>query len=153
MITVRLELRLDEQWSAVSATLAEGIRTAVFHAVTEGADEARRVHQYKDRTGNLTKSIYGRLDSYDRHGAEGTIGARASYASFVENGTRPHRIEASNASALRWQSEDGAVHFARAVNHPGTKPHPFAGPALLKAERVLEAGIAVAVARAAEETD
>jgi len=46
----------------------------------------------------------------------------ASYAPFVEFGTKPHIITAKNAKALYWP---GAAHPVKSVNHPGTKPNPF----------------------------
>jgi hypothetical protein len=49
---------------------------------------------------------------------------------------------------LRWEDGDG-VHFAKRVQHPGTKPQPFMGPAYLKAERVLVARGEVLLVKAA----
>lgn len=46
----------------------------------------------------------------------------ASYAPFVEFGTKPHVIEPKNAKALYWP---GADHPVKRVNHPGTKANPF----------------------------
>jgi hypothetical protein len=46
----------------------------------------------------------------------------ASYAPFVEFGTKPHVILPKNAKALYWP---GADHPVARVNHPGTKPNPF----------------------------
>jgi hypothetical protein len=46
----------------------------------------------------------------------------ASYASFVEFGTKPHIIEPRDARALYWP---GADHPVRLVHHPGTKENPF----------------------------
>lgn len=46
----------------------------------------------------------------------------ASYAPYVEFGTKPHTILPRNAKALFWP---GAAHPVRKVNHPGTKPNPF----------------------------
>jgi hypothetical protein len=46
----------------------------------------------------------------------------ASYAPFVEFGTKPHVIEAKDKKALYWP---GAEHPVRRVNHPGTKENPF----------------------------
>jgi hypothetical protein len=46
----------------------------------------------------------------------------ASYAPFVEFGTRPHTILPTSKQALYWP---GADHPVRSVNHPGTKPNPF----------------------------
>lgn len=173
---VRVTLEIEDlraRWTAACRILAEGCRTAVQKAVEEAAAEARASHPYKDHSGNLTRSIRGRLDSFDRFGAQGSFLAEAKYASFVENGTRPHPIWpkeghgftgplqegqsrraksdiGTHRVALRWTDEGGAVHFARMVNHPGGKPFPFAGPALLKMERVIEREIGIAVAAAGE---
>ena len=120
---------------AVNAFVSEvetGLSTVVLDACEEGAEEARRVAPKK--TGGLAASIRGRLTQK----ATGEIVASAEHASHVESGTRPHEIRARFASALRWEDGDG-VHFARRVQHPGTRPQPFMGPAYLKAERVLVA--------------
>lgn len=125
-----------------------GVAGAVQAACEEGAAEARRAHRYKDRTGNLTRSIKAETPHQTTNGAEGAIVASAKYASFVEEGTRPHVIEARQAQALRfiWK---GVLTYMRRVHHPGTKPAPFMGIAALKAERVLESRIEVALDEAA----
>jgi hypothetical protein len=46
----------------------------------------------------------------------------ASYAPFVEFGTKPHTIVPKEKQALYWP---GAAHPVRSVNHPGTKPNQF----------------------------
>lgn len=46
----------------------------------------------------------------------------ASYAPFVEFGTKPHIIMPKTAKALYWP---GADHPVRSVHHPGTKPNAF----------------------------
>lgn len=46
------------------------------------------------------------------------------YAHMVEGGTKAHKIKARKKSL-----SIGGV-FARSVNHPGSKPRPFMGPAL-----------------------
>jgi hypothetical protein len=48
---------------------------------------------------------------------------RASYAPYVELGTRPHIIKAVNARVLA-NVETGQV-FGPVVHHPGTKPNAF----------------------------
>jgi hypothetical protein len=48
----------------------------------------------------------------------------ASYAPFVEFGTKPHQIFPKDKKALYWP---GAAHPVRMVNHPGTKPNDFMG--------------------------
>jgi hypothetical protein len=50
---------------------------------------------------------------------------------FVEVGTRPHVIRPKNPRGwLRWTGPDGRVHFAKKVNHPGTRAQPHLRPAL-----------------------
>lgn len=53
----------------------------------------------------------------------------ASYAPYVEFGTKPHVITPTVKGALYWP---GASHPVRSVNHPGTRPNPFM-------ERILKA--------------
>jgi hypothetical protein len=69
------------------------------------------------RTGFLTQSFR----------AEMTTGMlrwfpTASYAPYVEFGTKPHTIVARAKKALYWP---GADHPVRSVNHPGNKPNQF----------------------------
>lgn len=150
MLTASLDLAgLSAMAGRVQAGLDAGCTRIVAAAVREGAAEAVRVHQYRDRTGNLTKSIHGEMTFATKGSAEGEIVADAKYASFVENGTRPHDIRPRNAKALRWV-DAGGVHFARVVHHPGTKPYPFMGPAYLKAEAVLETEAGVVMSEIAQ---
>jgi hypothetical protein len=51
--------------------------------------------------------------------------------------------------ALRW-TEGGRVFFASVVHHPGGKPYPFMGPAVQKAERVIEREVDIAIAEVAD---
>lgn len=48
----------------------------------------------------------------------------ASYAPFVEFGTKPHTIVPKDKKALFWP---GASHPVSKVNHPGTRPDDFMG--------------------------
>ena len=74
----------------------------------------------------------------DVDGAQfGEIRAGMEYASYVEEGTRPHMIYPKRATVLSWIGYDGTRVFARWVNHPGSKPYPFMHHAYLKCERVM----------------
>jgi len=69
------------------------------------------------RTGFLTQSFRAEL----------TTGLlrwfpTASYAPYVEFGTKPHTIVPRDKKALYWP---GASHPVMRVNHPGTKPNAF----------------------------
>ena len=63
-------------------------------------------------------------------GESAMIYATAPYAAFVEDGTKPHVIEARNAKALRFRGKDGQFIFRKRVNHPGTAPRKFMERAL-----------------------
>lgn len=83
------------------------------------------------RTGRLRASITHEL-LHDGQGLVARIGTNVEYARHVEEGTEPHRIEARNKKALHWK---GAAHPVFAVNHPGTRAHPYLRPALAAAAR------------------
>ena len=139
-------------------------RKAVASAAIEGAQHARSSGAFKDRTGQLRSGIIARF----LNSGESVVWELLSptpYSQYVESGTRPHEIWPKAAHglkgplrngqtrratgkgphehivgrgiALRWVS-GGTTHFARMVHHPGSAPHPFMGPAYLKAQAVLE---------------
>lgn len=52
--------------------------------------------------------------------------ANKDYAGYVEHGTRAHVIRPRNARALRFPVlGGGGFGFARSINHPGSRPHPY----------------------------
>lgn len=162
---------LAGRWVQVRAAVRAGVRRGVSQGVVEGAAEARAGHRFTNRTGELERSIQGRvlgnrtsvgtsrgnarriggsgddqtsLDPND--GAHfGEIVATAPYASFVENGRGP--VEAKNAEFLRFVI-DGVVFYRKRVGPAA--PRPFMGLAYEKCERVMireiERGIAQAQA-------
>lgn len=87
------------------------------------------------KPGTLRKSILLSpiLEAFG--GLEITAFTDDEVAIFVEEDTRPHRIEPRNASVLAWMGA-GGMQFAAGVNHPGTKgQHMFAiGVLLTEAE-------------------
>lgn len=169
MFTAELEgaEQLAHDWVRVDHAVHAGCRSGVDLGTREGAHDARAGHRFKNRTGKLERSIDGSLTEVRSDEIKGVIIAKARYASFVENGTRPHEIRpkagagfvgplpkgqsrrrGSGAKAvLAWQS-GGVWHFARRVMHPGTTALPFMGIAYLKCERVMIREIEVGVARA-----
>ncbi len=171
MLTAALDMTdLPALRDGVLGMLEGGCARIVSVAAKAGAAEAVRVHQYKDRSGTLTKSIRGELTFATKGRAEGEIVAKAPYASFVDAGTKAHIIQprlgrrvegplavsqsrrrdrAVGVSMLRWVDANG-VHFARIVHHPGTKPYPFMGPAHLKAEVTMETEAGVLYAEIAQ---
>jgi hypothetical protein len=156
---------LEKDLEAAQKALVSGAQHAVGMACREGAAEARANHRYKDRTHKLTESIRGEDLYWTREGAEGVIVAAKHYASFVEEGTPPHDIypklgggfigpgrkgqgRRKIARAVLAWSAGGTMHFARFVHHPGTPSLPFMALAYIKAERVLEREMHIALAQA-----
>lgn len=139
---------LIQAWVGVRANVRAGVRRGVSQGVTEGAREAQALHSFRNRTSNLERSIVGKLTGTrtsvgaargnnnrvrsmaelpaEVDGAQfGEIRAGMEYASYVEEGTRPHVIYPRRASVLSWIGYDGTRVFARYVNHPGSRPYPF----------------------------
>lgn len=73
--------------------------------------------------------------------------ATVPQARWVIDGTKPHAIVARNAKVLRWLGPGGlgGARFAKAVNHPGTKPNPFPEKAIKPAQQAISAMFARAV--------
>lgn len=82
----------------------------------------------KVRSGHLRRTIGPPTVQETASGAAGELRVGATYAPFLEYGTRPHRIVARRGKALRFLDRTGTLRFARSVNHPGTRPRPFFGP-------------------------
>ena len=125
MVKVKIEaenldwfLKLSAGREALSAGLTE-FTLSLFRSVHRVIDEGKA---FTPRTGHLQQSIRVDLSKVEEGKAE--IVAGASYAPFVEFGTRPHLIKPKRRQSLRWATEEGFV-FARIVHHPGSKPHPF----------------------------
>ena len=149
MFTVTLdgEAEFAAEVRAFCEALQRGAEHAVEAACKAGADEAKR-GAFKDHTGNLRGKIIGVLLSAPTGGgAEGEIRSPMQYSSYVEEGTEPHVIEARRRKSLKWTDATG-THFAKSVQHPGTKSIPFMGRAYIVAERVLPARMEEAAAEA-----
>ena len=132
--------------------------------VSETVDAARvhaqqNPHLFKSHTGQLTSSFRTSISDrgYRIIGRLYADESRAPYAKFVRWGTRPHEIRPKFADigplrpsqsrraktdvgthrvALRWY-QNGALHFASVVHHPGTSPRPFFDEAARWGERQL----------------
>jgi HK97 gp10 family phage protein len=87
----------------------------------------------RGRTGDLKRSIRLRITREPDGDTTAEVYSTASYARFVHDGTRPHRIEPRRrGGVLRFPmvGAPGGIVFARSVNHPGTKANPFLTKAL-----------------------
>jgi len=129
---IRDALRLAER------EINHGAENAVRLAASEGLAYSRARRRYKDRTGQLSDFAYSTIVSRSVGKPEAEIVWPVAYASFVEEGTKPHPIEARRAPNLVFYwPKIGGVFVGKRVNHPGTKAYGFAGDAYRKAEDVL----------------
>lgn len=65
----------------------------------------------------------------DTDGMGGEVGPTVDYGDDVEYGTEPHVIRARAGGKLVFKGRDGRLVFVDKVNHPGTPPQPYMGPA------------------------
>lgn len=141
MFTVDIEgeTELASAWSSACNLIRQGVSRGVMYGVKEGAAEARQKHTFKNRSGDLERSIEGTPFGWADGGNtyQGEIRAKESWASFVEYATKPHVIVIRKANWLHWEEPQGDHHFAKRVQHPGTKAQPFMHLAYFKCERVM----------------
>ena len=121
---------------------------------TQGVAEAKRI--VPRQTGNLGRTI--RVGTVSDTNATVLAGgtAQVGYAMYVEQGTRPHVIEARRAKVLAWgggrtlsgrlRKGSRATNFARRVKHPGTKARPYLVPGIRAALK--KAGLRKAIVNA-----
>ena len=127
----------EHAWHQATDRLVLGIQRGVEMGCKEGAQEALRSRKWKNRTGAAEQATRGHLEQKFNSGATGVIECRVPYASYLDEGTKPHEIWPKTAICLRWYDEGGDAHFAKHVNHPGTKGDGFMGKAYEKCERVV----------------
>lgn len=80
-------------------------------------------------TGRLRASIRVERRSFLGLRLKWTVGSDVEYAAAVNDGTKPHKITAKNAKALRFKWK-GQTVIVKSVQHPGTKAQPFLDRAL-----------------------
>lgn len=102
--------------------LVAGLFVATDATIKKAKLRARLQHTWKDRTYATRESIDGTAAA-SSNGAAGYLQAGAN-ASRLNDGTRPHVIEARRKKVLRFV-QGGVVRFAKRVHHPGTKPDPY----------------------------
>ncbi len=152
MMAFRVEVDLSEfrkGWAAMQHDLVDTARNSADEGAKAGAEYARNNHAWQNRTGNLQDSIRAVTGIPTERGGKAMFEAGAKYASFLEEGTRPHVIRPKNKKALAFYWENEGIDFVGPyVNHPGTDPMPYMGPAYLKAERVIIARILAGIPEA-----
>lgn len=124
-------ITIDLGVGALPSVLAALSDPAIAQRVANAAAESYNddIHDWLDmrrgftnRTGQLKQAI-----SWHPNGdGSATVHANTDYAKFVEEGTRAHKIRPKHGQALRFPVGGGAgFGFARVINHPGSKPHPY----------------------------
>ena len=103
----------------LAADIGHGVEDVIRVGVEAAEDRAIHTDKFKDRTGRLRASIVGTYRGY-----RGKVTAKAPYAKFVHEGTKPHIIAARRAQALSFVCK-GVRVFKRYVKHPGTEKRPF----------------------------
>ena len=82
----------------------------------------------------ITTTIYSTMTLGQR--ASGEINSkwdRVPLAVIIEHGTKPHFITPKKPDGiLRWKDDDGIVHYAKWVWHPGTIANPHWSNALVR---------------------
>jgi hypothetical protein len=137
--------RLNFDWPRAAASWAADVAPDATWAIKVAAPVSKPAAPPAARPGALRDSVASRTES-EAGVMTITVFSTVPYAGYVIGGTAPHKIAARNAKALRWTDGSG-LHFARSVNHPGTKPNPFPERAL----SLIQTDIAAKFASAAQE--
>jgi hypothetical protein len=137
----------EKLWGGAMSIIRQRVGRAVGIAVAAGAAAIKSEHTYKNRTGELSRSIVGFVEGWRGDTFVGYIRAGALHASLVEYPTRAHEIHGNPFLSFVWK---GVKVSFRYVRHPGTKGQPFMHLGYYKAERVLEAEIEKAMVVAQE---
>lgn len=106
-MTKSYELDVNPQWP-------QKLKGAARQFLTEIAREVHKdmVRYAPVESGRLRNDL-----DWEVNGLKARVGARSvPYAIFVEEGTRPHSINAKAGGALNWEGSD---HPVNSVNHPG----------------------------------
>lgn len=97
-----------------------------------------RTGAYRDsikvsNTFRLSERIFTRIYSNMTLGGDNPKWQNVPLATIIENGTKPHFITPRNPEGvLRWEDDDGTVHYAKWVWHPGTVANPHWSRALMR---------------------
>ena len=103
-----VEQRLENASLAEASTLADLAKAEMNQ------------HNYQNRTGRLTASMSARTARTGGMGFVSIVEIKAPYALWVDEPTKPHVIEAKNATYLRFKVR-GSWVMTKRVHHPGTR--------------------------------
>lgn len=124
----------------------EAMVLALSKSAREVQTLARAKHRFRSKTTMLEKSVEFTVDQKEMNATVFLNEKVAPYAPFVHEGTKPHVISSmgkryrvykdidgnkvkrdkfKQKEWLRFIGSDGRFHFAKQINHPGTKPDKF----------------------------
>lgn len=112
----------DKQRPALKRALVRGSQRVVSTAKRNLRDNN------SVRTGLLRRSITKEV-KVEALEVSARVGTNVEYSSYVETGTKAHKIAPRNKSVLKFKI-GGVWVFAKQVNHPGSKAKPYLVPAL-----------------------
>lgn len=162
---------IEAMWRAMVDEFSRGTVRGLVVGLAEGERAALSTGRWKDRTGETRRNTRGVVEYTTSNGGAGELHSLVDHASFLEEGTAPHKIRpkeghgfigalpagqsrrskndiGTHRVALRWHDEGGQVHFARVVNHPGTKATGYMAAGVHQIERTFLREIEVSVSRA-----
>ena len=134
------------QMERLQRELAAGAERGVEQAVTVALRIAKESDAFLDRTGQLRNS----LKIVRRGPFRMRLVANAKYASYVDEGTKPHTIRARHAPFLVFTTEGGERLVLKSVKHPGNAPRGFMKEASERGERALLQNMQDVVSRVAQ---
>lgn len=115
-MSMTIKVEFSEHFKKVAGADIEKIADkALQRTIVEGESICQREAPY--RYGGLRRSIGTSHPGI----AHVCLTSGVKYWRVLQYGSPPHVI---TGDPLAWEDEDG-VHFARKVNHPGTKANPF----------------------------
>ncbi|MGM9571729.1 MAG: HK97 gp10 family phage protein [bacterium] len=121
--------------------------------------EATENHNYKDKSGQLTKSIQFTVNPYDWTAQVYLDEGIAHYGPYQHEGTgrygprrREYLIKPRRKELLRWSSK-GKFYSAKQVIHPGVKPDPFLYLAAQKKEKEVKAAVEKSINKVLKEAE
>lgn len=134
-----VDVKFDDLRRSLERLSQSGLDDAASHGLAAGlkAAEEAALAVIDMTTVRRTGALRDGTLAYQRSSRQGIFFSSAKHAIFVNDGTRPHVIEARRAKMLRFEI-GGQTIFRRRVNHPGTKPRPFAAMARAAGEAVTQ---------------
>lgn len=161
----------EKAMKAAPVEVCKELYVAVGTSLRNVAGEAKRVHKFHTKSGQLARSIIYEVRPDGLYGEARLEESIAAYGKYQHDGTRPHIIRASEKAALHFvkngvpwfvpkrptingkknrywakvQSEGGNVSWKGYVNHPGIQADPFLYNAFFRQRPAIEKRITKAI--------